>query len=664
MAVMIGIGAMMGPGIFALPSEVAGSVGPLGIVAYLAMGLLTVFTALNYSEMGAALPIAGGGYTFASRTLPRPVAFLTGWFFWIGNTLACALYAVIFALTIQAYFLPGASVFALILGTTVLFTVTNLRGQAEALKVITVMNVVELLVLVGVGVLGAFHVEPANLEPLAPMGLGPLIPTMGLIYISYVGFDLITVAGEEIVAPSKTIPRAILITLGVGVAIYVLLLWVMMGVVPHQDLARSSTPFIFVADHLFGSWGRWAGILATIMASLSAFSVTLGASSRVLFALGRDGHVPGVFARLHTRYRTPHIALIVCAGLVTVLGALGVVRFLAAASSFGYLVAIGIVNYAAIALRRRMPNLRRPFDVVLFPAIPILGMISCWFFVPTLEPRSLVLGAGLTGLGSVMYLVRPENRLELRAIPTHIDRLRLRFRAFWRPKMHVLIIGGGKQGGNIADRLLAQDEYRMIFRSAQYQITFIEEDEKRCEELERLYNAPVFQGDGTRQELLEQVGPRDIDVAIAASDNDERNAISALQAKRLGVGRVIAIVRDPSYMALLEDAGVETISQGYATAAMVENYLDRPSVAELFEIESGIASLLELVVPGEGGVVGLPIRKIQIPDDCVVAAVIRNEEFVVPRGDTVLQHDDRVVLVGPSEAVRSAHRIFTGESAA
>jgi amino acid transporter len=104
MAVMIGIGAMMGPGVFALPSEVAQSAGPLGIVAYLVMGLLTLFTALSYSELGAATPIAGGGYSFVSRTLPDPVAFLTGWFFWIGNTLACSLYAVIFTLTLKNYF--------------------------------------------------------------------------------------------------------------------------------------------------------------------------------------------------------------------------------------------------------------------------------------------------------------------------------------------------------------------------------------------------------------------------------------------------------------------------------------------------------------------------------------------------------------------------------
>jgi len=663
MAVMIGIGAMMGPGIFALPSEVAASVGPLGIVAYLAMGVPTLFTALNYGELGAALPVAGGGYSFTSRTMPRPVAFLTGWFFWIGNTLACALYAVIFALTIRAYFLPDLSVALAILATTVVFTVTNIRGQAEALKVITVMNLIELAVLLGVGLLGAFQVEPANLEPFAPMGLGPLIPTMGLIYISYVGFDLITVAGEEIIDPKKNIPRAIIITLTVGIAIYVLLLWVMMGVVPHTELAATSTPFIHVADHLFGGWGRWAGVTATIMASLSAFSVTLGASARVLFALGRDGHVPSVFARLHSRYRTPHIALFLCAALVTILGALGVVRFLAAASSFGYLIAIGIVNYTAIAIRRRMPALRRPFQVMFYPVVPILGIISCWFFVPTLDPESLLLGVALTGVGCGLYLINPDNRAELREIPSFLDRIRLRIRAFWRPKMQVLIIGGGQLGRSIADRLLAQDEFRMIFRSSQYQITFVEKDEERCQELEHRYSAPIFQGDGTKQEILEQVQPANFDVAIAASDDDDRNAIAALQAKRLGVARVIAIVRSPGHMPLLEDAGVECISQPYATAAMVENTLDRPGVAELFEIESGVASLMEIAVPAQGPVVGRRIVDIPIPTECVIAAVIRAAGFVVPRGNTEILAGDLVVLVGPSAAVQSAHSIFAGPAA-
>ncbi len=661
MAVMIGIGAMMGPGVFALPSVVAGAIGPLGILAYLAMGVLTLFTALNYGELGAAIPIAGGGYSFVSRTLPRPVAFLTGWFFWIGNTLACALYVVIFALTVQNYFWSSGSVFLIALVTTLVFTLTNLRGQAEALRAITAMNIVELVVLVGVGVLGAFYVEPANLEPFAPMGYGPLIPTMGLIYISYVGFDLITVAAEEIIDPARTIPRAILITLGVGVVIYVLVLWVMMGVVNYEELAETSTPFIYVADHLFGGWGRWAGIVATVMASLSAFSVTLGASSRVLFALGRDGHFPEAFARLHPTYQTPHIALFICAGLVVLLSALGIVRFLASVSSFGYLVAIGIVNYAVIALHRRMPNLRRPFKVLLYPLTPILGMVACWFFVPTLEARSLLLGAGLTLVGVALYLLQPANRSELRGLPALLHRLKIRIQAYWRPHMQVLIIGGGSQGRNIADRLLKQDEFRMVFRSAEHQITFIEQDEARAELLGRRFNVPVFHGDGTKPEVLEQAEPHKVDVAIAATNSDERNTIIALQAKRLGVARVIAIARDPDHVSLLEESGVVCISAPYATAAMVENHLDRPGVADLFEIEGGVASLIDVAVPENGDVVGRRIQDIDIPAECVVAAVIRDGRFVVPRGGTEIRAGDHVVFVGPPSAVQDAHKTFVRE---
>lgn len=658
LATMIGIGAMMGPGVFALPGELAHMIGPLGIFVYLVMGILTIFTALNYSELGAAIPLAGGGYSFASRTLPKPIAFFTGWFFWIGNTLACSLYAVIFALTVKTYFWPGANIALLALATTLVFTATNLRGMSEAIKVITVMNLIELVILIGVAVLGAMKVEASNLVPLAPYGIEPFMPAMALIYISYVGFELITVASEEIINPGKTIPRAIMITLGVGTAIYVFIVWVMMGTVHHTTLSESQVPFIFVADTLFGPWGRWAGIIATIMASLSAFSVTLGASARVLYALGRDGHVPQVLAKLHRTYRTPHISLFICAGLVIVFSASGVVKFVASLSDFGYLMGLGIVNYAVISLHQRMPNLRRPFKVMLYPVVPILGVITTWMFVPALELRSFLLGGLLTLIGGGVYMLTPANRAELRRMLDVRDRINLWLLTLRRKRMRVLIISGDRQGQNIADRLLAADEYRLVFRSAEHQITFIEEDEGRCAELEARYHVPIYQGDGTKLELLEQVGPSNVDVAIAASDDDNRNVITALQARRLGINQVIAIVQDPDYMSLLESNGVVAMSAPWATATMVENYLDRPGVSELFEIGTGVASLVGVIVPDGAKVVGKEIREIDIPGACVVAAIIRGKDFAVPRGNTEIRGGDQVVFVGPTSAIKSAQDIF------
>jgi Trk K+ transport system NAD-binding subunit len=153
-------------------------------------------------------------------------------------------------------------------------------------------------------------------------------------------------------------------------------------------------------------------------------------------------------------------------------------------------------------------------------------------------------------------------------------------------------------------------------------------------------------------------------VAIAATSNDERNAIVALQAKRLGIPRVIAIARDPDYVSLMEDSGIVCISAPYATSAMVENYLDRPGVADLFEIETGVASLIDMEVPEGADVVGRRIQDIDIPEQCVVAAVIRGDDFVVPRGGTEICGGDHVVFVGPGDAIQTAHDTFSKKAEA
>ncbi len=659
MAVMIGIGATMGPGIFALPGELAHMIGPLGVLVYLAMGFLTLFTALNYSELSAAIPLAGGGYSFTNRTLNRPVAFFTGWFFWIGNTLACSMYALIFALTIRAYFLPEASIALLTLLTTAVFTIVNFMGMREAIIVITVMNLVELAVLVGVAALGFTDIEPRNLKPLAPMGWGPFVPAMALIYISYVGFELISNAAEEIIQPGKNIPRAILITLGVSTVIYVFVVGVMMGTVNYTELAQSDIPFIFAAERLLGPWGRWAGVLATIMASLSAFSVTLGASARILYALGRDKHFPYFFSKLHPKFQTPHIALFICALIVIVFSSSGIVKFVASLSDFGYLMGLGIINYAVIPLRKKMPNLRRPFQTLFFPWIPILGIITTWMFVPALEFRSFVLGGILTLVGSAVYFFNSDNRAEVSKLAkVYVKSLKLFIYKLRRMRMRVLIISGAKQGQNIADRLLAKDEYHLMFRSAEHQVTFIEENESLCKELEQRYNVPIYQGDGTKKELLGQVGIDNIDVVIAAFEDDGRNVIAALQARQLNLEKVIAIVQNHEYTHLLEQNKVVVVNAPWATAAMVENILDNPVLAQLFEFGIGAASLLEVSVPENAIVKGEFIRDIDIPKGCLVAAIIRDGQFVVPRGNTKIEIDDRVIFIGPASAIKKAFDIF------
>ena len=565
------------------------------------------------------------------------------------------MYALIFAMTIRAYFFPDVNIALIALGTTVVFTFVNYRSMKEALIIITVMNLVELAILVGIALLGFADVEPANLDPVAPMGLGPFIPAMALIYISYVGFELISNASEEIINPGKTIPRAILITLGISTAIYVLVVAVMMTVVHYTELAESEVPFIYFAERVLGGWGRWFGIIATIMASLSAFSVTLGASARILFALGRDGHFPKVFARLHRKNQVPDVALFACALIVVVFSSTGIVKFVASLSDFGYLMGLGIINYSVIPLRRKMRNLRRPFQTRWFPAIPILGVITTWMFVPALEARSFLLGGALTMLGAAIYMTQADNRNEIRRIPRAFAKwVGAQIAKLRRIRMRVLIISGKRQGQSIAQRLVARDEHRMMFRSAEHQITFVEEDPDLCEQLETRFSAPIFQGDGTKRDLLEQVGVDNIDVVIAASEDDGRNVISALQARQLGWENVIAVVQEPEYVELLEQNGVVSISAPWVTAAMVENQLDRPGLAQLFEFGIGAASVLDVTVPAGAEGSGRLIRDLGISKECVIAAIIRDSKFVVPHGNTKIEIDDRVIFIGPAAAIRRA----------
>ena len=659
MAVMIGIGAMIGPGVFALPGELAHMVGPLGIFVYLAMGGLALVIALNYSVLGAAIPIAGGGYSFASRTLPKPISFFTGWFLWVGNTAACAMYVIIFALTIRAYFWPEANIILLTSLTTLIFTAVNLRGMSESIKVIILMNLVELAVLLVIALLGISKVELPNLQPLAPLGFEGFIPAMALIYISYAGFDLIADASEEIINPGKTIPRAILITVAVGIGIYVFVVGIMMATVHYTELAESEVPFIYAAERIVGAWGRWAAIVATIMASLSAFSVTLGASGRVLYALGRDRHFPLFFATLHPRYQTPYIALFICAIMIMLVSATGIIKFVASVADFGYLMGVGIVNCTVIALHKKMPNLRRPFKTFFFPWIPLLGAVSCWLFVLALEQRSLILGGIMTLVGAGVYLLQPANRSELRKLYDQVyARLKRWVVSRRRKRMRVLIIGGGRLGKSVANQLLMKDEQRAIFRSAEHQVTFVEKDERRCHELEQHYNVPIYQGDGTDKGLLEQIELKQMDVVIAALNNDNQNVVASLQAKRLGASLVISLVIDSDYVPLLEENNVVAISTPKASAIMVENYLERPGIAELFELGGGEGSLAGVFVEKNAEVIGKVLKNIQLPMECIAAAVIREKKFLVPRGDTIIYEKDYVLFVGLTPAIKKAREVF------
>lgn len=155
-----------------------------------------------------------------------------------------------------------------------------------------------------------------------------------------------------------------------------------------------------------------------------------------------------------------------------------------------------------------------------------------------------------------------------------------------------------------------------------------------------------------------QVGIDNIDVVIAAFEDDGRNVIAALQARQLKLEKVIAIVQNHEYTQLLEQNNVVVVNAPWATAAMIENILDNPVLAQLFEFGIGAASLLEVSVSTDAMVNGNLIRDIDIPIGCLIAAIIRDKQFVVPHGVTVIEANDRVIFIGPASAIKKAYDLF------
>ncbi|MHA1813151.1 MAG: APC family permease, partial [Candidatus Thorarchaeota archaeon] len=201
-ATNIGLGAMLGGGIYVISGAAAGMIGPALIVAYLVTGLLTVFTAINYAELACSIPKQGGGYTFAHDTFGGFPAFLTGWFLFIGNLVACGLYSLAVAHTL-AVFIPNATdttvgqIAVVIIAITFVTNAISIRGVSGVLGI---LNILQSVVLFSFVALGLFFVNPSNLDPFVKPGAGlvEFMGTVSFIYISFVGFELITTATEEI----------------------------------------------------------------------------------------------------------------------------------------------------------------------------------------------------------------------------------------------------------------------------------------------------------------------------------------------------------------------------------------------------------------------------------------------------------------------------------
>ena len=398
---MIGVGGMIGAGIFVLTGIAAGQAGAAVILVFLLNGLVTSLTAMSYAELGSVLPGAGGGYMFIKEAMGGTAGFLAGWMSWFAQAVAGSLYGLAFgrfaAELIQLTGFPnfGLTIDQLTLGFMTIIIITfifiNSLGASEtaaAGNILTLTKIAILGVLVAFGLAAIAGTDLSQAEISTDFfshGVIGVLTAMGLTFIAFEGYEIIAQSGEEVINPKRNIPIAIFVSIAIAVVIYILVAFVAIGatVAPAGTTVsaylgeQGEVAIIEVASQVFPfGIGALVLLVSGLASTTSALNATTYAASRVSFAMGRENNLPSLFAKVHPKRYTPYWAVVFTGILMIVMAWTLPIADIAAAASIMFLLLFMQVNLAVLFLRRSRPELDRGFKVPLFPFLPLIAIAT------------------------------------------------------------------------------------------------------------------------------------------------------------------------------------------------------------------------------------------------------------------------------------------------
>ena len=411
---MIGLGPTIGSTIFLLVGPGFAITGPSLILAFILNFVVTMFTAMAYMELGSAFPETGGGYLWIRRSMRDPFGFLGGWLSWFGHCIVASFYIFGFgygAVVMIRLYLGVPQLVLWGLGEDLLIRIfavtaagifialnyrgTKITGRSETAVTFTLVGIVLLFIVAGL--IGLFSRGAIPADRFDPFFLGDsgfqqflaLVGAMGFTFIVFEGYEIIAQTGEEVRNPEKNIPRAVFIVIGLSTAIFVLVAFTSIGLAGSCVAAGPEDACLLVSGP-GGAEGNVNGVAAiagsvlpyglpivvfgTALGALAALNSLVFSSSRVAFAMGRDGGLPRALGRLHPRKRTPHVSIAVSGVLIVVMTLTLDINTVAASADIMFLLLFLLVNWAAIVLRRSMPDIKRSYMMPFFPFVPIIGI--------------------------------------------------------------------------------------------------------------------------------------------------------------------------------------------------------------------------------------------------------------------------------------------------
>ncbi len=408
--ILLGIGAIIGAGLFSITGIAAAqNAGPAIILSFVLASIGCAFAGLCFSELASMIPVAGGAYSYTYATLGEFIAWLIGWVLILEYAAGAAVVAISwsayvssllqdFHIELPVYLMtsPWQS-FHLIDGTEVqgwlnlpallivaLMSFLLILGVDKSAKINAVLVAIKVSVVLLFIVIGFGYIQEENYIPFIPentgvfgeFGWSGVMRAAGIVFLAYVGFDAVSTAAQEVKRPQRDLPIGIIGSLVACTILYVLFAYVMVGLVPYQQLGHAA-PVAAAINQTPYLWLNGLIKLAIIAGLTSVILVLLLGQSRIFFTMSKDGLLPSWFSIVHPRFRTPWIANIILMIVVGIFAALAPLSLVGQLTSIGTLLAFAIVCASVIILRKTRPYMPRPFKTPFVPWVPLLGVLTC-----------------------------------------------------------------------------------------------------------------------------------------------------------------------------------------------------------------------------------------------------------------------------------------------
>jgi len=436
----LGVGAIIGTGIFVVIGEGAGDAGPAVTISFVLAAVTCLFSALSYAELASSIPIAGSAYTYTYATLGEVVAWIIGWDLVLEYGISVAAVAVGWGANLNEFLdtafgvrIPEALATSPEFGGTfnlpavlivVAVTALLLRGVRETARTNTVMVFVKLAVLLFFIVVGITVFRSENLRPFAPNGLDGVVTAASVIFFAFIGFDAVSTGSEEAKKPSRDLPIAICGSLAIATIVYVLVSVTAVGVLPASQLQESEAPLAFALEEGAGiSWAASVTSFGALVAITSVMLTVFYGQTRIMFAMARDGLLPEWLAEVHPRTGTP-VRLTLGFGVgIALLAAFVPLSVIVELVNIGTLFAFILVNAGVIILRRTRPEMPRPFRVPFSPVFPIIGIALCAYLMAQLPLTTWIRFVGWLAAGMLIYgfYGYRHSRLRRAAVAAHAE---------------------------------------------------------------------------------------------------------------------------------------------------------------------------------------------------------------------------------------------------